>query len=145
MARVENGVFTYTGLPARFNPTAQASSKESTERCLFCNQSEMCGLILTRAKAKREAEEDKLEQVKMDNQGNHQNSKPIGSKALQGWLKRSNKFLQWTGLENLMDTNYVIKCKMSIDKQDYMAILGKMYRLEQLLRTFAYLVAVHRA
>ena len=38
-----------------------------------------------------------------------------------------------------MDTNYVSKCNMSIDKQDYMANLGKVYRLEQLLQTFAYL------
>ena len=125
MAKVENGVFTYLGLPARFNPSTQTSSNEPTEKCLFCKQTDICGLILTRARAKREAEEDNLEQGELDSQGNFQVSKQTGTKqekALQGWLRRSNNFLQWTGPKNMIDKNYVVKCDMTIDKKGYMAI-----------------------
>ena len=146
VAKVENGEFTYLGLPARFNPASPTSHEEPTDKCMFCNQTEMCGLVLTRNRARREAEESELEQGDLVTE--QIKSKQCGSEqeeVLQNWLKKINNHLQWTGPESLIDKNYVVKCDLVIDRPSYLSILGKMFRLEQVLRTFAYLAAIHRA
>ena len=58
VAKVENGSFTFLGMPTKFTPEFKAALSEKEDKCNFCGQTELCGLALTRARAKRECRED---------------------------------------------------------------------------------------
>ena len=155
VARVENGSFYFLGIPRKFMPEAKSVLPETEEKCYFCHL-DTCGVAMTRAQARRLWMEEETEDICGDmTKGGKTSVKSVDpdienigsnqSRELTKWLSRTNHTLTLTAGDNLLDPRYISKCNLVLGKEQYLKLLGKMFKLEQLFRTFVFLVSIYWA
>ena len=132
VAEVENGVFTFQGIPERFLNIKH-------EKCLQCSEEEcpLIWLVQTRGQEKEKESQD-LEEKRVGRKG------PELSK-LQIWnLSVKRKFQLGTG-QSLVDQNYSCQLKLVLSKTEYMKATGKHFLLNQLFRFAGWLCMLELA
>ena len=121
VAKVENGMFVFQGIPERF-----LSAKQ--EKCLQCTEEEcpLIRLVQTRGQEKEKETQDQ-EETKEERKGSELSK-------LQIWnLGVKRKFQLGTG-QSLIDQNYTCQVRLVLSKIEYMRATGKHFLLNQLFR-----------
>ena len=154
VAKVENGSFSFLGMPNKFLPETSVSNLDN---CHFCGFSETCGMVLTRAMSKKERQEDveamevcsKLiaESGNQEESGQDKNAGSVQQRRqrMRRWLAKTNQMLRIENGDNLIDGNYAVKSSFILKKETYLEILAHMFQFEQVFRTFAFIMARYRS